>query len=222
MAAQAETPTLQATDLPARKAGKTLGRPSKYSPAVAELILARLSDGELLTEICRTPGMPHRQTVHRWRMRYPAFHEEYARAREIGMESMSDDTLMIADDDTCDILPDGTPNGANVQRARLQVDTRKFMLGKLAPKVYGDRQTVEHTGRVEHAVTLSDRERMRRLATFMAEDAHAGALIDGTAEQVEEGQAGTASPAILPAVPAPMDEDQPGGIDEPRANDDEI
>ena len=56
----------------------------------------------------------------------------------------------------------------------------------------------------------------------MAEDAHAGALIESTAEPADMVSSGIASPATLPADPAPMDETEPGGIDEPRASDDEI
>ena len=218
MTAHAETPTLQALGLPVREQGKTIGRPSTYTPATAELICARLADGETVTEIAKTPGMPSRQTVHKWRMRMPAFDALYHRARAIGMESMSDDTLLIADDDTGDTQADGTPNPTNVNRARLQVHARHFLMGKLNRHVYGDRQTVEHTGTVEHAVTLSDRERMRRLATFLAEDAHAGALIEGTA-----GEGQTAAPApTLPASCLPEADTESRPIDEPHARPDEI
>jgi hypothetical protein len=36
----------------------------------------------------------------------------------------------------------------DVQRARLMVDTRKWVLSKLIPKKYGDRQQIDHTGEV--------------------------------------------------------------------------
>ena len=209
MSAQAEPLDLSYPDKPT-------GRVTTYTPATAELIAARLADGETLSQICRTPGMPSRQTVHQWRMRIPAFNDLYMRAREIGMESMSDDMLVIADDDSGDQLPDGSPNSANVQRSRLQVDTRKFLLAKLAPKVYGDRVEVEHSGTVEHRHEMSDRERMRRLATFLALDARAGALIEGSAQ-------------AEPASPLPADPDlegtaaSPGArLNEPRARDDEL
>ena len=204
-------PVSQETQGVSLKSPKRVGRPTTYSPAVGELIAARLCDGETLTSICKTPGMPTRQCVHQWRMRNPAFNDLYGRAREIGMESMSDDVLVISDDDTGDLLADGSPNSANVQRSRLMVDTRKFLMAKLAPKVYGDKVEHQHTGSVEHAVTLSDRERMRRLASFLAQDAAAGVTI--------EGQATPASPA-LPASPS---EHESPAIDEPRArHDDEI
>jgi hypothetical protein len=144
-------------------------------------------------------------------MRNPAFDDQYMRAREIGMEAMSDDMLAIADDDTLDTGPDGAPNHANVGRARLMVDTRKFLLAKLAPRIYGDRVEVAHTGRVEHAVTMDDRERMRRLATFMLEDQQAGVLIEGRAEPASPaGQplqaGGDRMPDAVPASPATADD----------------
>ena len=219
MTAQSESHVLQASATSLEYPDKGTGRTTTYTPATAELICARLADGETLTEICRTPGMPHRQTVHQWRMRIPAFNDLYARAREIGMESMSDDVLTIADDDTGDLLADGSPNSANVQRSRLMVDTRKFLMSKLAPKVYGDKVEHQHTGQVEHAVTLPDRERMRRLATFLAQDAAAGVTLEGQASPVLTEQASGASPPALPdlAEPAPAEP-----MDEPRARDDEI
>lgn len=198
------------------------GRPSTYTPATAELIAARLADGETLSSICKTPGMPRRQTVHQWRMRHPGFADLYARAREIGMETMSDDILTIADDDTHDTDADGKPNSANVQRARLQVDTRKFLMAKLAPKVYGERVQHDHAGKIEHAVTLSDRERMRRLATFMLEDRDSGALIEGTASDTADSEHAVTLPTSQPGSPASMAAGAPGAIDEPRASSDEI
>jgi hypothetical protein len=194
---------------------KALGRPSTYTPATAELIAMRLADGELLTDICRTPGMPSRQCVHRWRMKKPAFDALYMQARAIGMESMSDDMLAIADDDTLDVNRDGSANNVAVRRDGLRVDTRKFLLAKLAPKVYGDRSTVEHTGAVAHVVALPDRERMRRLASYLAEDEAAGITIDGQADTLP------ALPDSLP-LPASSDAIEQPAIDEPREGRDEL
>lgn len=211
MTAQAESHSLQASltdpDIEGHK-----GRPSTYRPATAELICMRLADGELLTDICRTPGIPTRQAIHRWRLRIPAFDALYMRAREIGMESMSDETLAIADDDTLDTNPDGTANHAAVNRARLQVDTRKFMLAKLAPKVYGDRVQHEHSGEVAHVIEMSDRERMRRLASFMLEDQRAGVTVEGQATALPDS----------PALTSLDDDAEPSAIDVPRVGRDEL
>lgn len=184
MAEHAQAPDQQADTTLPQYPHKNMGRPTTYTPATAQLIAARLADGETLSSICRTPGMPHRQTVQMWRMRMADFDTLYLRARAIGMEAVSDDALMIADDDTLDVLPDGTPNPTSVNRARLQVHARHFLMGKLARSVYGDKVEVQHSGNVEHTVSVGDRERMRRLATFLAEDQVSGALIDGTAADV--------------------------------------
>ena len=38
-------------------------------------------------------------------------------------------------------------NYENIQRSRLRVDTRKWIMSKLAPKKYGDKVTQELTGK---------------------------------------------------------------------------
>jgi hypothetical protein len=143
----------------------------------------------------------------------PAFETMYYRARRIGMEAMSDATVLIADDDTLDILPDGSPNPTAVNRARLMVHARHFLMGKLDRKTYGDKVQHEHSGEVQHTIDLSDRERMRLLASFLDEDRR-GVTIDGQA---------TTLPALpsLPALPD-LNDDGLQAIDEPRARDDTI
>ena len=58
------------------------------------------------------------------------------------MERMAAETLAIADAPV-GITERGTTNSGAVQKQRLQGDTRKWMLSKLAPKRYGDRVTNE-------------------------------------------------------------------------------
>jgi hypothetical protein len=37
-------------------------------------------------------------------------------------------------------------NGENIQRSRVRIDTRKWLLSKMLPKVYGDKSEVAVTG----------------------------------------------------------------------------
>ena len=39
-------------------------------------------------------------------------------------------------------------NGEHVQRSKLRVDARKWLLSKIAPKQYGEKQAVEHSGAI--------------------------------------------------------------------------
>ena len=56
---------------------------------------------------------------------------------------MAEELVDICDGD-CTF--DGQPDTALVQQARLRVDTRKWMLAKMLPKLFGDRVTQELVG----------------------------------------------------------------------------
>lgn len=109
------------------------GRPSKFTQALADRICERLAAGETLRAVCRDDGMPAPQTVIRWTRDREGFSEQYAKAREAGYALMADHLTEIADDKT------GDP-----ARDRLRLDTRKWLLSKALPKVYGDK--IAHTG----------------------------------------------------------------------------
>ena len=70
------------TSTRARDAQKRRGRPSSYSPALADRICSRLSDAESLRAICREAGMPSVRTVLTWAATRPDFRRQDAR-REI-------------------------------------------------------------------------------------------------------------------------------------------
>lgn len=69
----------------------------------------------------------------------------YARAKHDSMRIIADEMLEIADEPLIGTKtvkkPRGTETtvGDNVERSRLKVDTRKWLLSKLMPKMYGDR-----------------------------------------------------------------------------------
>ncbi len=151
-------------------AGKR-GRPSRYSKAVAKAICERLAEGESLRSICRDENMPAHSTVVKWALEdRNGFYDQYAKAREIGLDVMADELLDIADDGSNDWMErfgkDGESlgwmiNGEAVSRSRLRVDTRKWYLSKLAPKRFGDRVALEHTGKDGGPIEVADaRERL--------------------------------------------------------------
>jgi hypothetical protein len=115
------------------------GRPTTYNADMGEMICERLARGESLASVCEGKGMPGVSTVFQWIAAQPVFAEGYARARDIMAHAIFDECLAIADEATGDIDKEGTPNNTNVQRAKLRIDTRFRMAGKLNPKVYSDR-----------------------------------------------------------------------------------
>lgn len=110
-----------------------------------------LSEGISLREICRQEDMPAKSSVFRWLAAHEIFRDQYARAKQAGIEALAEDILDIADDATNDWMERRDPEGQNVgwkengeaiQRSKLRVEARKWLLAKLAPKKYGDKMAL--------------------------------------------------------------------------------
>lgn len=123
-----------------------IGRPSTYTAEIAEEICEQMANGKGLRQICTTDDMPSRTTVLRWLESNADFRGQYARARESLMDFYSEEILKIAFDDSGDFFIEKDKKGrdvviadhARVQRARLKVDTLKWIMSKLAPRRYGN------------------------------------------------------------------------------------
>ena len=144
------------------------GRPSIYTPEIAALICERLAEGWTLREVCKADDMPVESTVRNWALTdHEGFFAHYAKAREIGYHAMADETLDIADNAANDWMERNgeddagwQANGEHIQRSRLRIDTRKWLLSKALPKVYGDKAQIDHTTNGKDmpasAITLTD------------------------------------------------------------------
>lgn len=67
-----------------------VGRPSKFTQAIADEICRRIALDESLASICRDKHMPEVQTVYRWKDADPKFCEEYVRARTLQGHTVAD------------------------------------------------------------------------------------------------------------------------------------
>ncbi len=145
------------------------GRPSKYTPELADEICQRLSEGEPLRQICREEYMPHWSNVYEWMRKDEALAARIAHARELGHDAISEECLEIADDATNDYMDKVRKDGEvvreldaeHVQRSKLRIETRLKLLAKWSPKKYGDRQEIDHTIKTEKGyITLPDGSRI--------------------------------------------------------------
>lgn len=109
------------------------GRPTDYTPELAAKICLHISEGKSLRSFCRADDAPDASTIFDWIHRHSEFAKQYARAREAQAEHWADELVELADDAT------------DAQKARLQIDTRKWVASKLLPKKYGERQQIEHS-----------------------------------------------------------------------------
>lgn len=133
-----------------------IGRPTKYTQDLADSICAELAMGLSLRTVCKPDEMPSLQTIFNWFRTQPTFLEQYTRAKEESADAMADEVLDIADNATNDWMEDNydkgkTPgyalNGENIQRSKLRVDTRKFLMAKMKPKKYGDKLDMTTNGK---------------------------------------------------------------------------
>lgn len=123
-----------------KKSNTTLniGRPSKYSEEMTDKLCELISQGKSLRYICSLPEMPSETRVYAWLSENESFRDKYARARELQAEFYANEIVEIADSVQEDV--------SAVAKARLQVDTRKWVASKLAPKKYGDKVQQEVSG----------------------------------------------------------------------------
>lgn len=123
-----------------------------YSQEVADAILARLAEGESLRAVCRDDSMPSVGSFLRWVTASPELAEQYAHARALCLDAMAEDILDIADNTEMGTKTVSkatgieTTEGDMTEHRRLRIEARKWLMGKLAPKKYGDKVTQEHTG----------------------------------------------------------------------------
>ncbi len=111
--------------------GKTL---YKQTPELLAAICEAIGNGMSLRKFCAQEGMPSAQLVCEWLAKDKSFAEQYTRARERQADGFFDEIVDIADTEE------------DPQKARVRIDARKWVAGKMRPKVYGEKVDVEHSG----------------------------------------------------------------------------
>lgn len=157
------------------------GRPSTFTREIGDRICDLLSEGMTLRQVSRHDGMPGESTIRAWAKNdvgkeiegYEGFFAHYTRARQVGWEAMAEETIDIADDGSNDwMLREGKTeyNGDAVARARLRVDTRKWLVGKSLPKIYGDKTILagDEENPIRTETKIGDKELARQIAFILA------------------------------------------------------
>jgi hypothetical protein len=100
-----------------------------YTRELADEICRRISEGESLRSICRDPGMPSEGAVRGWsREDRDGFAIRFRIARDLQLDCWSDLIVDLADRQDLD-----------PRDRAIRIDTRKWLMSKLAPKRYGER-----------------------------------------------------------------------------------
>lgn len=101
------------------------GRPSDYTPELAEEICNRLKLGQSLNWICESDDMPEKVTVIRWLGIHEEFCNQYTQARQIQADGMTDEAYDV-------VRLEENPNMINAK-----VNALLAIQARLAPKKYG-------------------------------------------------------------------------------------
>jgi len=144
-----------------------MGRPTKFTQALAEKICDRIADRESLRSICRDDDMPAKSTVLSWLADdgKAAFRARYALAREILADGFVDELVEIADDRSNDWVEKKNAagettgwqeNGEAIRRSQLRIATRQWVAEKLRPKKYGSKAEPEQGATGEVSQLLED------------------------------------------------------------------
>lgn len=152
------------------------GRPTIFSAKLGAEVITRMLTGDnggcmSLRRVCEATDMPGITTVMTWLAkdddRFDEFREQYARAREAHADQFFDEARQIADrplvgkkikrklDSDGKVLRE-VETGDNIERARLQVDVRKWAAARLAPKKYGDRKIVQGDNDADPVNTVTE------------------------------------------------------------------
>lgn len=124
---------------------------AKHKAAIIEW----LSAGNSLRSYCNQEKLAI-ATVMTWLRLDQDFSDQYARAREAGAEVIFDDL------DDVSFRAATAENAVQVAGLRLMADNIKWKLARMAPKKFGDKQSVDVNGKMD--VTLFDPEQAARMA----------------------------------------------------------
>lgn len=130
-----------------------VGRPSIYNKQLVDYICEQVSQGKSLRQVAKQDGMPARSTIFAWLYQNRDFSDQYRRAKEFSADAMAEDILDIADENDDDWMEVGSGNNVKtvvnreaVERSKLRVHARTFLMGKMQPKRYGDKLDVTTKG----------------------------------------------------------------------------
>lgn len=118
------------------------------TPEIVDDVIERISKGETLASICRTPGYPATRTFYDWVEGDEDLSARFARARKVGFDAIADETIAIADMPPAYAQTEGGSriDAGDIQHRKLQIETRLKLLAKWDPKRYGDKVQVDGPG----------------------------------------------------------------------------
>jgi hypothetical protein len=118
---------------------------ARITDEIADQVLERMSNGEILTAVAREYGFTHGAFYHRADSD-EEFARRYARARERQAHAIASDVVRIVDEED-------DPEKAQI--AKNKSEARKWLAARIDPANYGDRLKQEHSGPNGEPIAIS-------------------------------------------------------------------
>ena len=124
-----------------------MGRPTIFTPELAEQICDLIREGKSERQICKMPGMPPLRTLQDWKDRNPDFLQQSARAREASAEKFNDELLELQANlnnelQTRLLNGDDFPRGT-VEAFKVLMQEKARQISWRDDSRFGDRKTVK-------------------------------------------------------------------------------
>lgn len=152
---RARKPVAKKTKPPTAK--PNLGRPTGYTESLGARVCELLMQNHTLRQIEARDDMPTRQTICNWLAKHEAFFDQYVRAREVQTLLDEDEIQELAEDSRNDWVERERKgqlvtelDREHLERTRLRIDTKKWLMGKRNAKRFG--KSVAVTGKDGGAV----------------------------------------------------------------------
>lgn len=136
------------------------GRPIEWTKEkkdkAIEIIFTEMANGKSLRQILdKDDTLPSRRLFYEWMAKDSVLSNHYESISLLRADMMFDEMIEIADDGTNDYMTkeisDGIEvqvlNSEHIQRSRLRIDARKWILSKIVPKKYGDKTDITTNGK---------------------------------------------------------------------------
>lgn len=135
---------------------KPRATPPERKAELCKAVLDGMRSGLSAFKSCQAAGV-NQSTFNDWLNDDAKLAADYARAREDLLERMASDLIDIADRPVGSTDSGATDSGA-VADKKVQIDTRKWLLSKLAPKKYGEK--IEVSGDAANPIAIQRIERV--------------------------------------------------------------
>ena len=122
------------------------GRPSTFTPKLAERVLEQVAQGKFIVDIGGVRGLPAWQTIYGWADRRSEFAKALARAHEDGAHALLAQAERLLEGATRD----------TIQVVRERVQHIRWRVSRLNPAAYGDRSELRVSGTITHEHKISD------------------------------------------------------------------